>query len=235
MLNRNLTGALLRDPCPVREKDIAAIGNLPNPPLVPLKAEDIHVRRCRLANDQVDSRYGRFHTGDLPRLLELVRGAPVLIGHDHRSLGVARFFDGEVEQRGEESWVVPKFYWPRAHSRAEDLRVMIDSGVYSEASIAFLYRRPTCSICGEDIRQCPHWPGRAYGGETCFYWYDGLEQVTEGSLVYRGAATGTGFELDCGTKDEDNNEERQTVREMVIKHRGRRYTAQLLPLAKKDM
>jgi len=230
MLSQSLVGALLRDPCPARQEDIESIHALPNPPLARLTAEDIHVRRCRLASDAIDSRYGRFRTEELPRLLELVQGAPVLIGHDRRTLGVARFFGGEVEKRGDVSWIVPRFYWPRGHSRAEDLRVMIDSGVYNEASIAFLYRTPTCSVCGEDLRSCAHWPGREYENQLCFFYYDGVERVTEGSLVYRGAAQGTGIELNQQPAEGGQAADPGfSAREMRVKHRNRRYTAVLRP------
>ncbi|MBZ0266163.1 hypothetical protein K8I28_16015 [bacterium] len=230
MLSQNLSGDLIRDPCPVTDEHLIAIQSLPNPPLVDLKKEELIVRRCRLASDQIDSRFGRFRSDDLPRLLELVNGAPVLIGHDRRTLGVARFFGGEVQKRGDSTWILPLFYWHKEHSQAEDLRVMIDSGVYSEASIAFLYQKPTCSICGNDLRQCSHWPGRKYDGKLAFYWYDEIERVTEGSLVYRGAAPGTGFELpcehskSCSTKNATSDPENLQIR---VKHRGKHYSGQL--------
>jgi hypothetical protein len=110
---------------------------------------------------------------------------------------------------------------------------MIDSGVYSEASIAFLYHTPLCSVCGRDLRECSHWPGREYDSELCFFWYDGVERVTEGSLVYRGAANGTGFELDKGSDFKAENEfhtessviENDFDREMKIKLKGKFYIA----------
>ncbi|MBD3166388.1 hypothetical protein GF324_07310 [bacterium] len=232
MLSQQLTGALLRDPVAVQSSDLETIRALPNPPLTNLAPEDIYVRRCRLACDAIDSRGGRFRREDMPRLLEMVQGAPVLIGHDKRSLGVARFFGGEVEQRGEVRWIVPKFYFPRAHSGSEDLKVMIDSGVYTEASIAFLYEKPTCSICGEDLRSCPHWPGRSYDNRTCHFWYDGIQRVTEGSLVYRGAAPGTGFELleDESHADERTPQQDATAKTLRLKRGGRVYLASLRPL-----
>ncbi len=236
MLSQHLSGTLLREPCKASERDLETIHGLPNPPLIPLAADEIHVRRCRLANDQTDSRYGRFRTSDLPRLLELVQGAPVLIGHDRRTLGIARFFGGDIEIREGVNWIVPKFYWPRAHSQADDLRVMIDAGVYNEASIAFVYRTPTCSICGQDLRGCPHWPGRSYDGQLCFFWYDGIERVTEGSLVYRGASPGTGIELACDRASALAEKARSGgsdggERSLLIKHHGIRYSARLAPLA----
>ncbi len=233
MLSQGLTGQLVRDPYRPDNNDTDQINSLENPPLIPLKSEEILVRKCRLASDRMDSRFGRFRTEDLPNLLEMIQGAPVLIGHDRKSLGIARFFGGEIAKRGDTTWIIPKFYWAKDHSGAEDLRIQIDAGVYNEASIAFVYQKPTCSVCGEDLRSCPHWPGKTYEGELCFYWYDKVERVTEGSLVYRGAAPGTGIELVAAESDETRSmEANKTDKKITIKHRGKRYTAQLYPLIK---
>jgi hypothetical protein len=230
MLSHNLIGTLLREPCSADDSDLKSIHTLPNPPLVKLMSDDIHIRQCRLASDRVDSRNGCFRTNDLTRLLELIQGAPVLIGHDKRTLGVARFFGGKVEQRESASWIIPRFYWPRAHSKSEDLRVMIDSGVYNEASIAFIYNTPTCSICGKDLRSCSHWPGREYDGQTCMFYYDGIERVTEGSLVYRGAAPGTGIELsdsEQSSPEENSTSENRFKKQIKIKHHGQQFIGYL--------
>lgn len=229
MLSQALTGSLIRDPVQVTHDELRSISSLDNPPLIKLDPSDIHVRRCRLASDRMDSKFGRFRTDDLPNLLEMVHGAPVLVGHDRQTVGVARFFGGEVEEREGASWVIPSFYWPKAHSKAEDLRVMIDSGIYSEASISFMYQRPSCSICGKDLRECSHWPGKSYSGKLCFYWYDQIERVTEGSLVYRGAASGTGFELPNPALDLSENSAEKPSKSIILKHKGRRYTATLKP------
>lgn len=194
---RELSGAMVAEPSKISEGDIAAINSLINPPPVPVTARDIYLRRCRLAGDAVDAGWGKFRTGDLPRLLEMVQGAPVLIGHRKESLGVARFFGGGLwkDPATGISYITPKFYWMRAHSGSEDLRVMIDGGIWNEASIGFVFRRPTCSICSEDVRRCDHTPGQSSGDATCFFYYDELTKVTEGSIVYRGAEPGTGFML----------------------------------------
>jgi len=213
MLSQNLVGDLLKKPYLPTKSDIEQINGLTNPPLVQLKPDDIFIRSCRLASDRVDARFGCFRKEDLPRLLEMIQGAPVLIGHDRRTLGVARFFGGEVKTREGVNWIIPKFYWPKDHSTANDLRIMLDAGVYNEASIAFVYSTPTCSICNSDIRSCSHWPGRDYDEQTCFFYYDDLQRVTEGSLVYRGAVHGTGIEM-----NEDNEgEEKENRRSLPIK------------------
>jgi hypothetical protein len=194
---QELSGVLLPDQKRVVQEDLDAINSLPNPPLVPVTALDVYTRRVRLAGDAVDAGFGRFRSGDLDKLLQMVQGAPALIGHRKDTLGVARFFGGSKWQDPATgvTYIVPHFYWMRAHSAAEDLRVMIDGGIYSEASIGFTFKRPACSICGQDIRRCEHIPGQNYNEQACYFYYDDILRVTEGSFVYRGAQPGTGFML----------------------------------------
>jgi len=193
MLLQKLYGPVTADREAAGFGDIELIRTIPNPPLAELQADDIHVRRCRLAGDAVDSQFGCFRTHDLPRLLTLAHGAPALIGHNRQTVAVARFFGGSVETHQGHNYIVPKFYWPKAHSAAEDFRVLLDCGIISEASIAFTFEQPTCSICGRDIRECEHEPGTMYGLRLCHYFYDGIDRVLEGSFVYRGAEPGTGI------------------------------------------
>jgi len=192
---RELSGLLLPEQTKVEDEDIAVINSLPNPPLIPVTAREVYVRRCRLAGDAIDAGFGRFRSEDLPRLLDLVQGAPALIGHRRDTLGVARFFGGGLwtDPRTETAYVAPKFYWMKAHSASEDLRVNIDGGIYNEASLGFTFKKPTCSLCGEDIRRCEHILGQKYNDQICFFFYDEILRVTEGSFVYRGAQPGTGF------------------------------------------
>jgi hypothetical protein len=193
MITQLLSGPVTGHAALVQENDLAQINNLPNPPLISLKLEDVHVRRCRLAGDAVDAHFGCFRTHDLERLLKLTHGAPALVGHDRQSLAVARFFGGSIEEHAGHHFLVPNFYWPKAHSGAEDFRVLLDSGIVNEASIAFTFDKPACSVCGKDIRDCEHEPGTMYGLRLCHYYYDGIDKVLEGSFVYRGAQPHTGI------------------------------------------
>jgi hypothetical protein len=163
----------------------------------PIKENQIYIRRCRLVGDAVNNQNGRFRTADMPLLLQLTNGAPLMVGHDTYTLPIGKFFGGRLEMVGGVTFIEPNFYWMRAAELAEDLHANIDGGIYREASIGFSFETPTCSICGEDIRsidKCKHIPGQEYDGAMCFYWYDGLQSVNEGSIVYRGAHAGTGFD-----------------------------------------
>ena len=71
-IQKELSGALLPHREKVSDGDIDAINNLVNPPLTPLTASDIYVRRCRLAGDAIDAGFGRFRTEDLPKLLDFL-------------------------------------------------------------------------------------------------------------------------------------------------------------------
>jgi len=219
---RELAGAMLVEGSKAVDDDIIAINRLKNPPPVPVVRSDIYVRRCKLAGDAVDAGWGKFRTSDLPRLLEMVQGAPALIGHRKETLGVARFFGGSLwkEPATGITYIVPRFYWMRLHSQAEDLRVNIDGGIWSEASIGFIFKKPTCSVCNDDIRRCDHQPGQTYSDEPCFFYYDDLIRVTEGSFVYRGAQPGTGFTLSDHNSHDMNNQSLPRFRWKGVIYRG---------------
>lgn len=209
--------------------DVELINALSNPPLVPLTEQDIHVRRCRLAGDAVDSQFGCFRSHDLPKLLALTQGAPALIGHDRQKIAVARFFGGSVETYQGHHYIVPKFYWPRAHSGAEDFRVLLDCGIITEASIAFTFEKPACSICGGDIRECEHEPGGFYGLKLCHYYYEKIERVLEGSFVYRGAEPGTGILAEMS----DLKRAIKGRKSITVRFGGRTYSA-IAPLGENE-
>jgi len=195
----------------ITAEDVKIIHKLPNPPPVTLKAGDAYVRKLRLAGNQVNNQGGCFRDKDLKKLLKMVQGAPLLAGHVKEMIPIGRFFGGEIVEHQAGQFIAPKFYWPKDRSDAEDLRIDIDSGIACEASISFGFQKPTCSICGEDIRMCDHQVGEEYKTGVCFYWYDNIVRVSEGSLVYRGAHPNTGIQADnelmaaLAKKSENNN------------------------------
>jgi hypothetical protein len=234
MIHQTLAGPLLKNAGRISDNDVRLINSLNNPPPMPVSEQDVYVRGCRLAGDSIDAYNGRFRTEDLSKLLVMVQGAPLLIGHNKRSLGVARFFGGTIEEHEGTNYIVPKFYWLRGHSSAEDLRVAIDGGLYCEASISFAFRKPTCSVCGKDVRTCEHLPGAPGDkeGETVFYYYDNVEAVLEGSLVYRGAQPGTGFSLSVTrnpiSETEGNEDSFSLHPTLRLKRHGKWYRAPMV-------
>lgn len=204
LFKESLTGSLLPGRNIATNNDVEIINSLENAPPIPVKKEDIYVRKCRLTGDGINCYNGRFHTEDLQELLKKTQGVSCLVGHRKDTAGIARFFGGAIEEHtafnpatGKDetmSFIVPKIYWMKEHSGAEDIRVNIDGGIYHSASISWYFDKPVCGLCGKDIRSCDHIPGQKYDGELCFFWYEGIGEVLEGSIVFSGGHPGTGFE-----------------------------------------
>lgn len=165
-------------------------------PPVPVSGDAVFIRAMEVVSDEVNEHGGRFSTDEFGWLCELIIDSPVLVAHDKRQLPVARNFKAEVITREGRPWVKVWFYWPKDATGAQDLASRIDSGVLREVSIGFEFKRPECSVCGADIRECEHQPfakGKHPDGTVrpVHYIYRDIVRVLETSLVYRGATPGT--------------------------------------------
>ncbi len=162
-----LHGTILQPERTVKEEDVNLINSLGNKPPSCVDKKDVYVRRCRLASDAIDSGFGRFRTDDLRKLLVLTQGVPASVVF-RNEIPIARYFGGDLyKNRGTGiTCIVPKFYWMKLHSEAENFRANIDGGIYPELSVGLIYHLPTCSICAKDIRYCEHLPGKEYESKT---------------------------------------------------------------------
>ncbi|UCD18350.1 MAG: hypothetical protein JSV44_05415 [Candidatus Zixiibacteriota bacterium] len=165
-----------------------------NPP-EPVGPEEVYIRAMYIISDQINSYGGRFPSDEHDRLVELLIDSPVLIGHRKDSLPIARNFYAEKVYRKDANWVKVYFYWLKDAELGEDLRRNIDAGIYKECSISFIFNFPECTVCGRDIRECPHRPFVQYdtpaGKQPAAFNYRRIEKVLETSLVYRGSVDNT--------------------------------------------
>jgi hypothetical protein len=166
---------------------IDQINSIIKPPK-PATAENVNIRAMFVVNDLINSHGGRFRREDLSKLCDLIADTPVLVGHNHAETPLARTFHAELEERGNVLWLKSYFYWPRSEG-SDELLLKIDSGILKECSISFIYTVPECSVCGEDIRKCPHELGA--GPDSPHFIYGGISQILETSLVYKGSVRGT--------------------------------------------
>lgn len=187
--------ASLEDPVDAPAETLTALINERVRPERPINVDDIHVRAMFVVSDEVNSFGGRFPLEEHQRLVDLLIDTPVLVGHRKDKLPIGRTFHAELASRNGRPWVKAWFYWLKSTSGAEDLKENIDGGIYRECSIAFMFNRPECSICGRDIRTCEHEPFGIYRhhgrDQSCHFNYRKLDRVLETSLVYRGAVPGT--------------------------------------------
>ncbi|MBN2227104.1 MAG: hypothetical protein JW763_07035 [candidate division Zixibacteria bacterium] len=165
-----------------------------NPP-EPIGEDDVYIRAMYIVSDHVNSYGGCFPVDEHDGLLSLLIDAPVLIGHRKDSLPIARNFHAEKVTRDGANWIKVYFYWLKASTHGAELCRNIDGGIYKECSISFIFSFPECTICGRDIRECPHRPFVEYdtpaGRHTAAFNYRKIEKVLETSLVYRGSVENT--------------------------------------------
>ena len=169
----------------------------------PLRPEQVYIRSMYLCSDRLCAQdWGRFNLGALEQICKMIIGQSVIVGHDRSRLPIARFFYAEIVQRKDDlvdelgepvHWVRAWFYWLKDTQGARDLMLNIDGGIYREVSISWRYRLALCSICGKSIQDCSHVPGKFYGERRCTFTIEEIAEVLEGSIVYKGAETRTGF------------------------------------------
>ncbi len=156
------------------------------------RQDNVNIRVMYIVNDRVNSHGGRFKRADLLKLCSLIVDTPVLIGHNRAREPLARNFHAELEHIDGTLWLKSYFYWPSVpDSKRDTLLEKIDSGILKECSISFVYTFPECSECGQDMRNCPHEIGAGEGNSKVHFIYNGISQVMETSLVYKGSVKGT--------------------------------------------
>jgi hypothetical protein len=189
-----LIGSLCLESLDNRLDHLIQILNQNIKPLKTAAPENVNIRAMYIVNDRVNSHGGRFHIDDLEKLAILLIDTPVLIGHDHSKPPMARTFHAEIESRENQIWLKSYFYWPKSESANDNFLQNIDSGIYKECSISFSFDYPECSLCGLDMRHCPHEiDPLAIAGDIskAHFIYKNISQVFETSLVLKGAVKGT--------------------------------------------
>ena len=157
MITETLSGAITIDKPDERKAFlIDRINEIIKPPRR-ATSDNVNIRAMYLLNDQVNSHGGRFERQELSTLCELILDTPVMIGHNRVEAPLARTFHAELEEKGDILWLKSYFYWPsRGDGAPDETLEKIDSGILKECSISFVYTFPECSVCGEDMRKCPH-------------------------------------------------------------------------------
>lgn len=207
-------GAELKKPQEEISDELVFLVNSRIKPPKPVTREDIFVRTMFLVSDGVNSYGGRFPLEELHKLAELVIDSPVMVGHTKEKLPIARNFKAEVLQKDGQNWVKVWFYWLKNSKDALSLRENMDHGIYKECSLGFVFEFPECSICGQDMRKCPHVPFKPYqtqdGEKEAYFNYRNVARVLETSLVYRGAVPNTSISDELGLhRKQDSEPERQ--------------------------
>lgn len=168
----------------------------------------ILVRPLRLTGNQLTSIGTRFKAADMYQLASKMQGVAMLIGHDTEDAPIATFYTAQITPENDNLWLDTWFFTTN-DSDGQSLVAKIDTGVYNEASIGWLYTLAECSICNRDYfgamwakyfmtveeaeaeDLCGHLIGQEYNKKKCFIWTTGELTPIEGSIVFKGAHPGT--------------------------------------------
>lgn len=176
-----------------------------------LTPADVIVRDARIANNMPDSYNTQFTENALEKIVKLMPGAPVMRNHvtyGVDGLPVGRWFRcwNERDEDGT-YWTAARMYMLR-EPLTDSLALRMDGGVLSEVSLSWWMSREAmrCSICGRIPLSdgCEHFPGEDYNGRKCVTQMLDVDEVDEGSLVWKGGQYNTKIMLADGDDDEDD-------------------------------
>lgn len=189
----------------------------------PLQKEEVFVFQDKLVGDMIiPNRYIKIHKTALEDFKrDAITGVPLLLDHSWMPDGIlglggrpkmaipyGRTFNGVIRKgdaEGEDWALYADTYLIRGMEidgiSTDSLIQGVESGTFSDSSIGWSTERLECSICGEDIRGCEHYPGEEYEGELCYSVARRPASLWENSLVFSGAYPTAGILSSFGGKE----------------------------------
>lgn len=178
-----------------------------------LSKEEVFVFTAKLAGDMIiPERYIKLSKPLLNIFKQdAINGVSLLIDHSWASSGLfggrpkpaiayGRTFDAYMKRsqvEGEEWELHAEHYIPRGIEidgiSTDSIIQSIETGTMFDTSIGWGADKYECSICSDDIRACPHWPGNTYKNEEtgekelCYVLAKPPGFLMENSLVFDGA------------------------------------------------
>ena len=156
-----------------------------------LSADEVYTFAVRLCDNDIDRDYERFEENTLEQLSQLFVGVSGVFDHEWSARGqAARIYRTPVVR--EESvrtadgrpycYLKGWAYMVRTQAN-EALIAEIDGGIKREVSVGCSVERVVCSLCGQDLSDCPHEKGESYDGQLCHGILTGATDAYEWSFV----------------------------------------------------
>lgn len=168
--------------------DLTLIGRLARREL---KADEVYTFAVRLCDNDVDRDFERFNDETLDRLGELFLGVSGVFDHQWSAKGqTARIYrtqvvaeEGVFTADGRPSRYLKGWAYMMRTGENAGLIAEIDGGIKREVSVGCAVDRVVCSICGQDLADCPHEKGGEYEGQMCHGILTGASDAYEWSFV----------------------------------------------------
>ena len=141
-----------------------------------LAAEEVYTFGVRLCDNQVDRDGERFPRETLEELAPLFVGKSGIFDHNWSARGqAARIYrtqlvleDGVLTAAGDPCCYLKGYAYMLRTPGSQELIAEIEGGIKREVSVGCAVKRAVCSICGQEIAQCPHEKGQEYDGRLCY-------------------------------------------------------------------
>lgn len=140
-----------------------------------LTADEVYTFAVRLCDNDIDRDFERFDDQALEVLAGLFVGVSGVFDHQWSARGqAARIYRAQVAgdegvrtQDGRPYRYLKGWAYMVRTQENEGLIAEIDAGIKREVSVGCAVDRVVCSICGQDLADCPHQKGEKYDGRLC--------------------------------------------------------------------
>ena len=176
-----------------------------------LEAGEVYTFALRLCDNDIDRDFERFDGATLDQLAPMFVGVAGVFDHQWSARGqTARIYrteviggDGSLTSDGRPYRFLKGWAYLMRTPENAALIAEIDGGIKREVSVGCAVERVVCSICGQELDQCPHEKGEEYGGQMCHGVLTGVSDVYEWSFVAVPAQRKAGVIKSAGRRLED--------------------------------
>ena len=176
-----------------------------------LEADEVYTFALRLCDNDIDRDFERFDDSTLDELAPMFVGVSGIFDHQWSAREqTARIYraevvggDGTLTADGRPCRFLKGWAYMMRTDENAALIAEIDGGIKREVSVGCAVEKVVCSICGEEMENCPHEKGEEYDGQVCCGVLTGATDAYEWSFVAVPAQRKAGVIKSAGRRLED--------------------------------
>ena len=176
-----------------------------------LGADEVYTFALRLCDNDIDRDFERFDDGTLDELAPMFVGVSGVFDHQWSAREqMARIYrtevvggDGTLTEDGRPYRFLKGWAYMMRTDENAALIAEIDGGIKREVSVGCAVEKVICSICGQELDQCPHEKGEEYDAQVCCGVLTGATDAYEWSFVAVPAQRKAGVIKSAGRRLED--------------------------------
>ena len=176
-----------------------------------LGADEVYTFALRLCDNDIDRDFERFDDAALDQLAPMFVGVSGVFDHQWSAREqTARIYrtevvggDGTLTADGRPYRFLKGWAYMMRTVENAALIAEIDGGIKREVSVGCAVEKVVCSVCGQELDQCPHEKGEEYDGQVCCGVLTGATDAYEWSFVAVPAQRKAGVIKSAGRRLED--------------------------------